>query len=1077
MGRKKVAPAGGKQIPADDLLRLLHSQNLGKIRTLVKSGLDPNGYVSNTSCFDNTTWVLRDQKPLVPLLIFSCFNGVPAPAVDLLIRLGASVDAVTDCGLPAPLAVLCAKITAEEQRALFQVLRHHHCSTFNASMRSARNDLPIHVTCKILDLSDWTSPRKVDGIEILMQFGTFQLPDGSLDEQAMYEFLATAVRHPCGHKLLDCIWRHFPQRLLPSLPVSDCLLLRTLTDSWLEPVWRHSEERQHTVSMGLVLRALLEHPALQQPHREAVACWLRANMAVLLYHPELVALLLDRCKAPADALNLGAGNEEKGQTVPPTSAAVGDASQSSAESCPGPLRSPLFFHPDDCDLVLPTGLLSGPEAAQGTVPLSPNMSLMLAYVVDADEQLARQGVQILLSRGARVDLPCRLGSEVLGEDCDGQITPLMAAFMPYHRNQGLVELLWQRFAESQPALATQEAAIQMRSAAHTRFLRLPGWQAPLDSAARAAAAAAMNAAKADGAGGAVDCATTAVTNPESLVIEATPLDCSRERLRDLLDSNVLDYVDNRNLELVETALTELLSQLSGLRSQSAVDLHAAPPASAAAVSAEDNPQDNGSSSSGGAAVDLAVQAAMVLERLERAQGRLEELYSSERDEVVLADDPDVWRAEAEVESLSAVHRCLQRLAATAATAGTCYELPAGVAFVEVIATRIVGQPEWGFSRGLLLQLGLSQMRRVLRALQAGDGGGTAAAAVAPPGGSDTTAAGGGGVIAVGAEGGVQGVTAQMEVLRLYYDDLLGSMSVPERRLLEDLVSALAAAEEERDLEEEQEQAMLDLAAETAPISAVAAAAAACPLATQGPLVREEGVREADSSPLVDWKSQEQRVPKTEQSPLSLTQQQQQQQQGRCQVLGQGQQRVGLDGSHLRGEQQQDQQALKDTGPRPQLHRAEVPDRRALGAPPLQDEASVVSDVADGCSNTIHHLRSQTSAGNASSRSSSRCSCSGSSSSSCICVDAGAPDFKANTTAKDNADADAIDGQCNAAGAITTADAIAAYKHTDCADDFSAAVAQGFLSPQAREAMHRAMLPGESIGDWTSDDDHDDDNDD
>ncbi|GIM01131.1 hypothetical protein Vretimale_5953, partial [Volvox reticuliferus] len=721
MGRKKVAPAGGKQIPADDLLRLLHSQNLGKIRTVVKSGLDPNGYVSNTSCFDNTTWVLRDQKPLVPLLIFSCFNGVPAPAVDLLIRLGASADAVTDCGLPAPLAVLCAKITPEEQRALFQVLRHHHCSTFNASMRSARNDLPIHVTCKILDLSDWPPPRKVEGIELLIQFGTFQLPDGSLDERAMYEFLATAVRHPCGHKLLDCIWRHFPQRLLPSLPVSDCLLLRALTDSWLEPIWRHSEERQHIVSMGLVLRALLEHPALEKSHREAVAYWLRANMTVLLYHPELVASLLDRCKAPAVGPNLRAENDGKGQPTPPTAAAASDANLSAAGSCPGTLQSPLFFHPDDRDLVLPTGLLSGPEAAQGTVPLSPNMSLMLAYVVDADEQLARQGVQMLLSRGARVDLPCRLGSEVLGSDCDGLITPLMAALMPYHRNQGLVELLWQRFAEVQPALATQEAVIRMRSAAHTRFLSLPGWQAPLDSAARAAAAAAaMSAANTGGAGGAADGTTAATTISGSPAIEATPLDCSRERLRDLLDSNVLDYVDNRNLELVEAALTGLLAQLSSLSSQPAADPQTAPAASAVAVSAKDtNAQDNSSSRGGGAAAaDLAEQVAMISERLERAQARLDELYGSDLSEANLADDPEIWRAEAEVEALAAVHRCLQRLTASASgaanTYSTCNELPAGVAFVEVIAARIVGQPEWGFSRGLLLQLGLSQMRRVLR---------------------------------------------------------------------------------------------------------------------------------------------------------------------------------------------------------------------------------------------------------------------------------------------------------------------------------------------------------------------------
>ncbi|GLC33070.1 hypothetical protein PLESTM_000021200, partial [Pleodorina starrii] len=492
MGRKKVPSGGKKDVPAEDLLRLLHSQNLGKIRTLVKSGLDPNGFVTNTSCFDNTTWVLKDRKPLVPLLVFACFNGVPAPVLDLLIRLGASPNAATDCGLPAPLAVLCAKVTVEEQRALFQVLRQHRCSTFNSCVRSARNDTPIHVTSKVLDLSDWTSPRKVEGVDLLIQYGAFQLVDGELDERAMYEFVATAVRHPCGHKLLDCLWRHFPQQLLPSLPASRCLLLRALTDSWLDPAWRHSEERQHTVSMGLVLRALLEHPALGQQHREAVACWLRANMTVLLYRPELVALLLDRCKAPAPATQPPATQGQgqgQGQDASPSSPAAdadsGPAS-GSASSAAADGGGVLFFHPDDRDLVLPVGLLSGPEAAQGDVPLAPQMSLMLAYAVDPDEQLARQGVEMLLGRGARVDLPCRLSSEVLGGDGDGDITPLLAAFMPYHRNQGLVELLWRRYTETHPTLASQDAATRMRAAAHSMFLRLPGWQGPLDSAARAA---------------------------------------------------------------------------------------------------------------------------------------------------------------------------------------------------------------------------------------------------------------------------------------------------------------------------------------------------------------------------------------------------------------------------------------------------------------------------------------------------------------------------------------------------------------------------------------------------------------
>lgn len=45
-----------------------------------------------------------------------------------------------------------------------QVLRQYGCTTFNATVRSARNELPIHVTSKVLDLSDWTSPRKVEGV-------------------------------------------------------------------------------------------------------------------------------------------------------------------------------------------------------------------------------------------------------------------------------------------------------------------------------------------------------------------------------------------------------------------------------------------------------------------------------------------------------------------------------------------------------------------------------------------------------------------------------------------------------------------------------------------------------------------------------------------------------------------------------------------------------------------------------------------------------------------------------------------------------------------------------------------------
>lgn len=75
--------------------------------------------------------------------------------------------------------------------------------------------------------------------EMLIQFGTFLLPDPpggcggcggagganktgggggtdgtaqqqqqeQLDEQALYDFVVTAVRQPCGHKLLDSLWR------------------------------------------------------------------------------------------------------------------------------------------------------------------------------------------------------------------------------------------------------------------------------------------------------------------------------------------------------------------------------------------------------------------------------------------------------------------------------------------------------------------------------------------------------------------------------------------------------------------------------------------------------------------------------------------------------------------------------------------------------------------------------------------------------------------------------------------------------------------------------------------------------
>ncbi len=95
----------------------------GKIRALVKCGtLDPIGIIPDPTCFEGTTWLRPGvQSPSVPLLIFACFNGVPAPVIDLLLKLGANVNCVTDCGLPAPLAGLCAKVSSEEHKALFQV--------------------------------------------------------------------------------------------------------------------------------------------------------------------------------------------------------------------------------------------------------------------------------------------------------------------------------------------------------------------------------------------------------------------------------------------------------------------------------------------------------------------------------------------------------------------------------------------------------------------------------------------------------------------------------------------------------------------------------------------------------------------------------------------------------------------------------------------------------------------------------------------------------------------------------------------------------------------------------------------
>ena len=118
---------------------------------------------------------------------------------------------------------------------------------------------------------------------------------------------------------------------------------------------------------------------------------------------------------------------------------------------------------------------------------------------------------------------------------------------------------------------------RLRAAAQSLFLALPGWRGALDRAARAAAAAAAAATAAAAAGGAGGSAAEGGGGAAGLpggaeggaggaaaaaaaaagggvfglgVLDAVPLVCSRERLRDLLDSNVLDFVDGRNLEQV-----------------------------------------------------------------------------------------------------------------------------------------------------------------------------------------------------------------------------------------------------------------------------------------------------------------------------------------------------------------------------------------------------------------------------------------------------------------------------------------------------------------------------------------------
>ncbi len=55
-------------------------------------------------------------------------------------------------------------MTHRRRPVVTQVLRSHKCRTFNALVRSARNEEPLHVTSKVLDLSDWLAPRKVEGV-------------------------------------------------------------------------------------------------------------------------------------------------------------------------------------------------------------------------------------------------------------------------------------------------------------------------------------------------------------------------------------------------------------------------------------------------------------------------------------------------------------------------------------------------------------------------------------------------------------------------------------------------------------------------------------------------------------------------------------------------------------------------------------------------------------------------------------------------------------------------------------------------------------------------------------------------
>ncbi len=200
---------------------------LPRLKSALRAGLDPNMLVEDTARFQGTTWILPGcVQPEVPLLVYACFMGASSPVIDLLLRSGARVDARTDCGLPAPLAALCARPSLQEQLAVLQVpgrgrgrgrqsadcvgavvlaarqwasraaakvsaltlraagrwpklaptcscgvpsaaqvLASHGCRTFNCWVLSgAHPSHRVHVTAKVLQLPDWSPQRKVEAI-------------------------------------------------------------------------------------------------------------------------------------------------------------------------------------------------------------------------------------------------------------------------------------------------------------------------------------------------------------------------------------------------------------------------------------------------------------------------------------------------------------------------------------------------------------------------------------------------------------------------------------------------------------------------------------------------------------------------------------------------------------------------------------------------------------------------------------------------------------------------------------------------------------------------------------------------